>query len=154
MKGWVSLVFFRAMAESVVRHSNNNKGAHVIHHHHHHYISRMSPACWCSINCLSPNVCLYKAKMIASSCHSTLGVRRFTGSRSAACQSYVAIRDEGLFDLAFFYTPHDAFLTDFARLCMTVKSCRFSAPGAHSGIRNRSCFAMKQGLRFFVAIFY
>ena len=47
LKGWVSLVFFRAMAESVVRLSNNNKGAHVIHHHHHHhhYISRMSPAC-------------------------------------------------------------------------------------------------------------
>ena len=92
--------------------------------------------------------------MIASSCDSTLGVRRFTGSRSTACQGYVAIRDEGLFDLACFYTAHDAFLTYFARLCMTVKSCRYSAPGAHCGIRNRSCFAVKQGLRFFVPIFY
>ena len=54
--------------------------------------------------------------MVARSCHSTLGVRRFTGSRSAACQSCVAIRNEGLFDLVFFYTAHDAFLTDFARL--------------------------------------
>ena len=41
--------------------------------------------------------------MIARSCCSTLGVRRFTGSRSAACQSYVGTGDEGLFDMALFF---------------------------------------------------
>ena len=92
--------------------------------------------------------------MIARSCYSTLGVRRFTGSRSAACPSNVAIRNEGLCDLAFFCTAHDAFLTDFARLCITVKRCRFSAPEAHCGIRNRSRFAVNQGVEIFVYIFY
>ena len=87
--------------------------------------------------------------MIARSCYSTLGLRRFTGNRSAAWQSYVAIRNEGLFDLAFFCTACGAFSTHFARLCKTVKSCRCSAPEAHSGIRNRSCFAVNSELRFF-----
>lgn len=84
--------------------------------------------------------------MIARSCYLTLGVRRFTGSRSAAYQSYVAIRNEGLFDLAFFCTAHDVFLTDFACLWLTVKGYRFSAPEAHCGICNRSYLAVNHVL--------